>query len=106
MNDQDWRTRLAAGIKANKLSQRKVSLAAGNAPGYVNSLIKDGKDPTMENLLRICEAAGLSFNYVVFGLDIDRETEEIIRLAKSSTPARRQALLELLRQDHQPESAQ
>lgn len=102
MFNGDWKARLSKGIKANKKSQRAVSIAAGLGTGYVNSLLKEGKDPSLENLIKVCEAAGLSLNYVLLGLDMDPETEEIIQLASSSTPEKRKALLELLRGESRP----
>jgi len=94
---ENWKTRLAAGIKANKKSRREVSLAAGMGPGYVFSLLKEGKDPTVDHLSRVCDAAGLSLSYVLYGMEINQETEEIIRLLNSAPEAAREGMLQILR---------
>lgn len=91
-----WKKRLIDGIEAKGKSQREVSLAAGKGPGYVNSFLKEGKDPTIENLIKVCEAAGLSLYYVLYGVEMSPETEEIIRLLEASE-SKRKALLQILR---------
>lgn len=78
--DDGWKKRLADGIERNGLSQRKVSMDAGQGPGYVHSIIKEGKDPTISNLAAICDAAGLSLYFVLGGFDITPEREELLRL--------------------------
>jgi len=95
---ETWKTRLRDGIKAKGKSQREVSLAAGMAPGYVNSLLNENenKDPTINNLIRIVKAAGLSLYQVLYGVEVDQETEEIIRRLQGS-PQSRAALLQILK---------
>ncbi|TAM96260.1 MAG: XRE family transcriptional regulator [Rhizobiaceae bacterium] len=97
MTKGDWKNRLIAGIKEKGKSQREVSLAAGKAPGYVNSLLKEGKDPTIENLILVCRAADLSLAWVLFGFEMTRETEEIVREIEKSGSERRHGLLQFLR---------
>lgn len=97
MTDTGWKARLAQGIKDKGLSQREVSLSAGKGPGYVNSLLKEDKDPTIDNLVAVCQAAGLSLAWVLLGLDMSRETEELILEIERSGPDRRKGLLQFLR---------
>jgi hypothetical protein len=104
MSDESWKTRLADGIKANGKSKREVSLAAGMGPGYVHSILAEGKDPTVDNLLRVCEAAGISLYYVLYGVKMDPETEAIVRQLQSSSPAKRRGLLDFLRDEHTEEA--
>lgn len=40
---EDWRVRLAQKIEESGKSMRAISLACGKAPGYVHSILKDGK---------------------------------------------------------------
>lgn len=97
MSETSWKARLASGIKAKGKNPREVSIAAGKGPGYVHSILKEGKDPTIQNLLAVCEAADLSLTWVLFGFDISRETEEIVRELEASPPTRREGLLQFLR---------
>lgn len=89
MKTDGWKGRLAAGIKKNGKSKREVSLAAGMGPGYVHSVLKEGKDPTIDHLMKICEAAGLSLYYVLMGVQVSPETEAIIRMLETSETKRR-----------------
>lgn len=98
MSDGAWRTRLLAAIQASGKSQREVSLAAGMGAGYVNSLFKDSKDPTVENLMKVCEVAGVSLSYVLYGYQMTAETEEILNLLEEASPGERKGLLTLLRE--------
>lgn len=103
MTSADWRDRLEKGIKDSGKSLREVSLAAGKGPGYVHSILKEGKDPTIDNLIKVCEAAGLSVYSVLYGVQVDRETEEIIQLLKD--PDQRKGLLQVLKKKPGPEAA-
>lgn len=96
---ESWQDRLARGIKEKRLSQRAVSLAADMGPGYVNSLIKEGKDPTIEHLMAVCKAADLSLSWVLFGIEISAETEEIMTLLEGAPETKRESLLNLLREN-------
>lgn len=92
MSNQDWRGRLAAAIAKSGRSEREISLSAhppGKAslgPGYVHSILKVGKDPTVGNLQAICDAVGVSIYYVLGGFDITPEREEFLRLLVDADP--------------------
>ncbi len=76
---------------------RKVSLGARLGPGYVHSILKDGKDPTIDNLISVCREVGVSLSFVMYGLDIDRDVEELLLALSEADPKRREAALTLLR---------
>lgn len=98
MTDQDWKARLAAAIEASGKSQREISLAAGKGPGYVNSLLHEGKDPTVGNLMRICQAANVSVYQVLGGFPMSPEHEELLRrLLETEEDVQRSILLLLER---------
>ena len=73
------------------MTQRSVSLKAGLGAGYVNSLVKEGKDPAVDHVLRICAALDVSAAYILFGFNVTPETERIMRAVEDS-PERRKAL--------------
>lgn len=100
MIDEAWRDRLAAALKASGKSKRGVSLAAGMAPGYVHSLLKEGKDPTIQNLIKVCEQLGASLSFILYGYELTAENEEILRLLKVATPNEREGFLQILRERH------
>lgn len=89
------RRRLEAGLAARGLSRRQASLAAGLGPGYVHSILREGKEPTVTSLARVCAAAGLSLSYVLLGLEISPQTERLMQRLEAQ-PDKRDSLLNLL----------
>lgn len=98
MKNDGWRARLRKAVDASEKSQRDISLKAGMGAGYVNSLFRDGKDPTIDNLMKVCEAVGVSLSYVLYGVQMSQETEEFLRLVQEAPEGERDALLKLLRE--------
>lgn len=97
MKSTEWKKRLADGIRDKGKSKREVSLAAGLGPGYVHSLLKEDKDPTIDNLIEVCRAANLSVIWILFGVQMSRETEDIVRALEDASPDQRRGLLQFLR---------
>jgi len=100
MDNTMWRNRLTKAVEDSGKSKRSISLASGNGPGYLHSILKDGKDPTIENLLSICENIGVSAVYVLYGYDVGKEEEELLEALRAN-PSKRSAILSLL-QDVSP----
>lgn len=96
MADQAWRERLGDALKVSGKSKRAVSLSSGNGPGYVHSILVEGKDPTIENLMAVCQAIPVSLAYVLYGFDITPEDADLLAAMKESE-ATRAAVLTLLR---------
>ena len=94
--DATWRDRLLALIKCQDKSKRSVSLAIGASPGYVHSILAEGKDPSIDNLLAISNHLGVSAAYLIYGYDVTPEVEEILHLLQER-PESRSAILQLLR---------
>ncbi|MDF3606300.1 helix-turn-helix transcriptional regulator [Paracoccus sp. DMF-8] len=95
MANDDWKSRLRAAINAAGMSDRRASLKANVGPGYVHSILVEGKDPTIGKLMALCEAIGASPTFILYGVDVSPEDAEILRLMKAS-PRKRDAVLELL----------
>lgn len=89
------RARLAAHLKAEKLSQRSVSLKSGHGPGYINAILTSGKEPGVESLARVCAAANASLPYIMYGYRISPEDEALLKLI-ADHPDKRRHLLALL----------
>lgn len=98
MENDDWRTRLEQGIKAQNKTLRSVSLAANMGPGYVHSLLKENKDPTIDNFLKVCAAADLSAYTVLTGVKMTPETEQLMFLIEQMSERGRTNLVEFLRE--------
>ena len=97
MIDSGWRDRLQAALDKKGKSAREISLKAGKGPGYLHSILKEGKDPTVESMGAVCDALEVSVAWILLGVDMSRETEEILQ-AIEGYPARRDAVLQLLDQ--------
>lgn len=96
MDTTGWRQRLALALERSGKSKRGVSLAAKLGAGYVHSILNEGKDPTIDNLVAVCREIGVSLSYVLYGVEMSPETESILQEIESLSPARRAALLQLL----------
>jgi len=101
MQQQTWRERLEDAIKSKGRSKRDVSIASGKGPGYVHSILKEGKDPTIDNLIAICGALNVSVYQILFGVEISPETEEILSLVEAN-PGARSGILQILRAPKTP----
>lgn len=97
MLDQGWKDRLAAAINESGKSKRAISLAAGMGPGYVHSVLVEGKDPTIENLAKICDHAGVSLSFVIFGYDLHKEDEDLLVVLRSLPKDAKEGLLKALK---------
>lgn len=98
MVDSDWRTRLQAAIDKSGRSLRDISLKSGKGPGYLFSILKEGKDPTVESMVAVCSTLNVSVSYILLGVDMSKESEAILQALEGS-PERRSAVLQLLDQD-------
>ncbi|MEH7827644.1 hypothetical protein [Gemmobacter denitrificans] len=96
MENTDWRSRLEAAIKSSGNSMRAVSIASGNGPGYIHGILKEGKDPTIEKLMAVCEAVPVSLAHVIYGFEITQEDADLLGAMKRA-PEAREAVLTLLR---------
>lgn len=103
MSIDGWRDRLEAAIAETGRSYRDISLSAKPkppskpqlGPGYLHSILKEGKEPTIGNLHAICEAAGISIYRVLGGFDITPEREEFLRVLARSDQEDVQSLMRL-----------
>lgn len=102
MGQETWRDRLTAAIKDSGKSMRAISRATGRGPGYVHSILKDGKDPTIDNLIEVCGQVGVSLSYLIYGFDVSDENEKILHLLQSASDQRRRGILQILEDEPQP----
>lgn len=99
MDTIGWRERLADALKASGKSKRAVSLATGMGAGYLHSVLAEGKDPSVDNLAKVCEVIGVSMTQVLYGFDISPETERLMRAAEASKETRDHLLALLEKQE-------
>lgn len=97
MNIDGWRQRLSEALEKSGRSKRSVSLAARKGPGYLHSILSEGKEPTIESLARVCHEINISMNYILYGQGGSLQDKEFIDLISKLSPEERQAVLTLLR---------
>lgn len=95
MSDTEWRDRLRAAVEASGKSDRAISIASGNGPGYVHSLLVEGKEPKIGRFLAVCAAIPASPAAILFGHDVAPEDEEILDLLHRN-PGKRAAIQSLI----------
>lgn len=97
MSNDAWRQRLATAVDGSGKSMRAISLAAGMGPGYLHSVIKEGKEPTISSLIAICREIGASLGYILLGQDVSSLDEEFLTLITNASEPQKRAILEILR---------
>lgn len=93
--DQDWRRRLEEAIKEDGRSARELSLALGRGPGYLFSILKDGRQPTLTNVIAICDELGVSALWLLYGVKVDMQAEELLRHFSSLSDEKKSEFLAL-----------
>lgn len=93
--EKTWRDRLTEALDGR--SMRSLSLDAGLSAGYVHGILKDGKDPTVDNITAVCRALQVSPLKVLYGLEMTPEMEDVFRLWSDAPEAIRHSILQILR---------
>lgn len=104
MSGEGWKERLFEAIEADSRSDRAISLGAKLGPNYIEQMRKKGKMPGADAVLKLCKALGISPVFLLTGMQITPEEEEVLTLLASLSDEQRQRFLGFLR-DLQPASA-
>jgi transcriptional regulator with XRE-family HTH domain len=81
-----WRRRLQDAIDASGRSMRNISLGADLNPGYLYSILRDGKDPTVDSLIRIAQELGRPLVTFFQEPDTVQERQHLTRMLHTLTP--------------------
>ncbi len=84
----DFRERLRTAVAASDKSLRAISLAAGAGPGYLHSILEEGKSPSVDRLMKVCDAIPVSPAYIMLGIDAKPEDMTILELLHKNPDAR------------------
>lgn len=95
--DTDWPTRLGRAIKADGRSMRAISLESGLGANYLSEIFRDGKEPGVEKMMKICATLNVSFTYVITGANLGPDDEDFFRILSELPPKERQTLVDLAR---------
>lgn len=92
MDNTSWRERLLAAIEDKGLTLRTASLRAGKNASYLHSMMTRNQKPSVESLIEVAEGLDISPLWLIFNMDIDKETERLILKYQSLDPKRREAV--------------
>jgi transcriptional regulator with XRE-family HTH domain len=91
----EWRRRLAAAIAASGKSMRQIAKEAGMSHGYLTSLLKEGKTPTIASFMALAKVFGVSVGELAEGIKVSKETERLWLLWEKLPKDRKALLLDL-----------
>ena len=95
---ETWFDRFVYALGQDRRSMREISMAAGCGPNYLQQVVKDRKQPTVDRLLRVLNQLGTtSILYVLTGATFTEEDEEFFRLVLSLDPELRTEALNFFR---------
>ena len=95
MIETQWRDRLQVACEKSGKSMRSLSLSSGNGPGYLHSVLTEGKDPTLKNFISLCMTIDVSIIYILHGYDITPDEMKLLKVLKHD-PVKTAALMTLL----------
>lgn len=99
---EEWRKRLEEAVQKHinehQGSKRSISLKANLDASYVHNMI-GGKltDPTIPRLIAVCEVINVSPSYIISGIEMTREDEELIRYFSELDADGRRIILDMAR---------
>jgi transcriptional regulator with XRE-family HTH domain len=91
----EWRGRLAAAIAASGKTNREIAKEAGLSHGYLTSLLKEGKTPTLTSFMALAAVLGTSVGELAEGIKVSKETEQMWLLWEKLPKDRKALLLDL-----------
>lgn len=89
---REWRDRLLQCIEEDGRSGRKIGRLAGVGGNYVRQMVTEGKQPSFDIVVRLCEVLDVSITYVVTGAKMSRYEEEVLAILTKMDDRQRQAL--------------
>lgn len=90
--DREWRVRLLQAIADDGRSARKIGILAGVGGNYVRQMINEGKQPSFDIVVRLCEVLDISVTYIVSGAKMSRYEEEVLAILTRMDDQQRKAL--------------
>jgi transcriptional regulator with XRE-family HTH domain len=90
-----WRDRLRMTLDDSGKSMRAVSLAAGLSENYLHSVLGEGKEPSIDRLMKIADTLNISLSWLLYGIEIGPQEERLLRLYARLPEQQRRAILDL-----------
>lgn len=97
-NENSWKERLRTVLKKRGRSARSVSQSIGKGSGYLHSVLSsDGRKPSIENIVAICDELDTPILWLLFGVNMRKDEEELLRIFNNLSENLRGPFLELAR---------
>lgn len=83
MEIEGWRERLIAKIietKESGVSLTEIGRRSGVGRNYVSQFVNGDYDPSLTNVVKLCDGLGISLSYVLSGQETTRQDEQMFRL--------------------------
>lgn len=93
--DDGWRGRLEQAIKDSGRSARSISLAMGRSRGYIHAVLNTKNQPKLEYLVAICDEMQISVLWLLYGIDMDKDAETLLRIYSSLNAEQRKQFVAL-----------
>lgn len=100
MPGDEWRQRLSEAIERSGKTPRAVSLAAGCSAGYLHGILKEGKEPGLERLMKISEVVETSLTQIILGIDLTLTQERLLLLLSGLPDDQKELLLRMAEELH------
>ena len=97
MVDTSWKQRLEIALEKKNMTLRSASIKAGRSSSYLHGILTKGNEPSVSALTDVAEALEISATWLVFGIDLNAEAEELVTQFAKLTAEEQQAVLTLTR---------
>ena len=97
MKIDGWRERLREAVEASGRSMRDVSIDAKLSPGYLHSVLTEGKEPSIGKLAQITDALGASLIHILYDVEMTGDAEDLLRHYATLPDDQKEAFLNLLK---------
>lgn len=95
---EGWRERLVRAIEQDGRDMKAISLAAKCGPNYVQQIVKDGKAPGADRLVKLLQVLGRPASLqIILGAEMTPADEALVESVSTLAPDQKEAALAFFR---------
>lgn len=95
---EGWRKRLVRAIEADGRDMKAISLAAKCGPNYVQQIVKNGKAPGADRLVRLLQVLGRPASLqIILGAEMTPDDEALVEVVSTLAPEQKETALAFFR---------
>ncbi|MCL8000004.1 helix-turn-helix domain-containing protein [Brucella sp. 21LCYQ03] len=91
-----WRERLQDLMAKRGLTMRSASIMAGKNHSYIYALLQRKQEPNVDSLVELANAFNVSPIWLIFGMELDEDTERLMLKYQSLDPKRREIVRDMV----------